>query len=150
MADHATPQFSELMKFEATRAREFYVKAQPLLGLISSDSRGTLAVMIGIYGGVKYQPVAYNITDTTHPDAPVFTDQYFDVTNKVFAEPEMVELPAEWGAPHIPASAPARFARRASPARSPSRACSRSPQPSRPRPSRWRSRVRRAKARRAC
>jgi len=52
MNSRATPQFSELMKFEATRAREFYVKAQPLLGLISADSRGTLAVMIGIYGGI--------------------------------------------------------------------------------------------------
>ena len=47
-----TPQFSELMKFEAARAREFYQKARPLLGMIDSDSRGTLAVMIGIYGGI--------------------------------------------------------------------------------------------------
>ena len=48
----ATPQFLELMKFEAARAREFYGKAQPLLGMIDADSRGTLAVMMGIYGGI--------------------------------------------------------------------------------------------------
>jgi phytoene synthase len=48
----ATPQFLELMKFEAVRAHQFYEKAQPLLPLIDADSRGTLAVMIAIYGGI--------------------------------------------------------------------------------------------------
>jgi phytoene synthase len=48
----ATPQFLELMKFEAGRAHGFYKKAQPLLPLIDADSRGTLAVMIAIYGGI--------------------------------------------------------------------------------------------------
>jgi phytoene synthase len=52
LGSRATPQFVELMKFEATRAREFYAKAQPLLGMIGPDSRGTLAVMMGIYGGI--------------------------------------------------------------------------------------------------
>jgi phytoene synthase len=52
MNARATPEFVELMKFEAGRACEFYRKAQPLLGMISPDSRGTLAVMIGIYGGI--------------------------------------------------------------------------------------------------
>ena len=47
-----TPGFVELMKFEAARAREYYVQAQPLLGLIDADSRRTLAVMIGIYSGI--------------------------------------------------------------------------------------------------
>jgi len=45
-------RFVELMRFEAARAREFYEKARPLLGMIDADSRGTLAVMIGIYGGI--------------------------------------------------------------------------------------------------
>lgn len=52
MNARTTPQFLELMKFEAGRAREFYRKAWPLLGMISVDSRGTLAVMMGIYGGI--------------------------------------------------------------------------------------------------
>jgi phytoene synthase len=52
MNGHATPQFLELMKFEAARAREFYKNAQPLIGMIDADSRGTLVVMIGIYGGI--------------------------------------------------------------------------------------------------
>jgi len=52
MNARCTPPFMELMKFEAGRAREYYRKAEPLLGLIHPDSRGTLAVMMGIYGGI--------------------------------------------------------------------------------------------------
>ena len=52
MNARATPQFRELMKFEAARAHEFYEKAGPLLNMIDADSRGTLAVMIAIYGGI--------------------------------------------------------------------------------------------------
>jgi len=48
----ATPQFLEMMKFEAARAREFYSKARPLVDMIDGDSRGTLAVMLAIYGGI--------------------------------------------------------------------------------------------------
>lgn len=52
MNTRATPQFVELMKFEAARAGEFYSKARPLLDMIDADSRGTLAVMMAIYGGI--------------------------------------------------------------------------------------------------
>ena len=52
MNGRATPQFLDLMKFEAGRAREYYAKAQPLRKMIDEDSRGTLAVMMAIYGGI--------------------------------------------------------------------------------------------------
>jgi 15-cis-phytoene synthase len=52
MSSRTTPQFIKLMEFEATRAREYYAKAVPLLDMIEPDSRGTLAVMIAIYGGI--------------------------------------------------------------------------------------------------
>jgi phytoene synthase len=52
MNARATPEFLQLMKFEAGRARDYYEKAEPLLGMVSADSRGTLAVMMGIYGGI--------------------------------------------------------------------------------------------------
>ena len=52
MDSRSTPQFLELMKFEAARAHGFYDKARPLLDMIDADSRGTLAVMITIYGGI--------------------------------------------------------------------------------------------------
>ena len=60
-----TPGFVELMKFEAARAREFYRKAAPLLGMVDADSRGTLAVMIGIYGGIldKIEQSGYAVFD---------------------------------------------------------------------------------------
>lgn len=45
-----TPQFVELMRFEAARARGYYAKAEPLLQMISADSRPTLAVMMEVYG----------------------------------------------------------------------------------------------------
>ena len=53
------------MKFEVARTREFYAKAQPLLGLIDADSRSTLAVMIGIYGGIldKIERSGYAVFD---------------------------------------------------------------------------------------
>lgn len=46
--------------------------------------------MIGVYGGVKYEPMQYYVNDPTSPDAPVFDDGYFDVTQKVYAVPQML------------------------------------------------------------
>jgi hypothetical protein len=45
--------------------------------------------------GVKLDPLQYYVEDPASPDAPVFdTDHgYFDVTNKVFATPQMVDTP---------------------------------------------------------
>ncbi len=65
MSGRTTSQFKELMKFEADRAREYYRQAAPLIGMISPDSRGTLAVMIGIYGGILDKIVAqeYRVFD---------------------------------------------------------------------------------------
>jgi len=65
MSSQTTPQFIELMKFEAARAREYYAKAVPLLDMIEPDSRGTLAVMIGIYGGIldKIEKQNYAVFD---------------------------------------------------------------------------------------
>jgi phytoene synthase len=61
----ATPQFLELMKFEAGRAHGFYKKAEPLLDMIDADSRGTLAVMMAIYGGIlrKIEQSNYAVFD---------------------------------------------------------------------------------------
>lgn len=45
-------RFRALMKFEAARARDYYRKAEPLMPLISPDSRVCLAAMMGIYEGL--------------------------------------------------------------------------------------------------
>ena len=60
-----TPGFVKLMEFEAARAHEYYAKAQPLLELIDADSRSTLAIMIGIYGGIldKIERTGYAVFD---------------------------------------------------------------------------------------
>jgi phytoene synthase len=60
---HFTPAFVELMKFEAARARQYYAQAAPLIGMIEPDSRATLAVMIGIYGGLldRIEATGFNV-----------------------------------------------------------------------------------------
>jgi hypothetical protein len=50
--------------------------------------------MIGVVGGVSYEPFAYTVKDPSDPDAPHFDPDagYFDVTNKVYAKPQQVDL----------------------------------------------------------
>jgi 15-cis-phytoene synthase len=43
------PRFRELMQFQVDRAREFYRRAAPLAGLLSTDGRGIFRVMTGTY-----------------------------------------------------------------------------------------------------
>jgi hypothetical protein len=61
--------------------------------------------LIGVYGGVSYEPLDYDITDPTDPNAPVFDleDGYFDVTNKAFATPGVIDLSdLGWGIDSFP------------------------------------------------
>lgn len=46
--------------------------------------------------GVEYENLAYYVSDPAHVDAPVFTDDYFDITQKAFASPKTIDL-AELG-----------------------------------------------------
>ncbi len=52
---------------------------------------------IGILYAVEWEPLAYYVSDPSHPDAPVFSvdEGYFDITNKVLAKPGVVDT--EWG-----------------------------------------------------
>jgi hypothetical protein len=51
---------------------------------------------IGIWYGVRWDPVGYYVNDPSHPDAPRFSvkEGYFDVTTKALASPEVIE--DEW------------------------------------------------------
>ncbi len=51
--------------------------------------------MLGIHGGVKWDPMAYFVEDPSSPDAPVFAldEGYFDLTTKAFATPLVVDTP---------------------------------------------------------
>jgi len=44
---------------------------------------------------LSYEPVAYFVDDPSHPDRPYFApeDGYFDVTNKVYATPQLLDTP---------------------------------------------------------
>jgi phytoene synthase len=44
-----TPEFIDLMDFEAGRARQYYKESQPLLGLVHRGSRASLGALIAIY-----------------------------------------------------------------------------------------------------
>jgi hypothetical protein len=50
--------------------------------------------MLGVYGAVTYEPFSYTVLDPADPNVPHFeADQgYFDVTNKAYATPQMVDL----------------------------------------------------------
>ena len=45
----ATPEFRALMKFESSRAREYYREAAPLVRMVDSGSRGSLWALMRIY-----------------------------------------------------------------------------------------------------
>lgn len=50
--------------------------------------------LLGVYNGIKYSPINFDIRNPNDPDAPQFDldTGYFDVTNKLFAEPQMLDL----------------------------------------------------------
>jgi len=60
--------------------------------------------MLGIYGGVTYEPLAYFVNDPTSADAPMIDPKsgYLDVTNKAWAAPQLVWI-GMWGLGAIPA-----------------------------------------------
>ena len=67
---------------------------------------------LGIYYGVKWDPIAYYVSDPDDPDAPFFDPErgYFDITNRAFASPEIIEddywgdFPACWLVGAFPAT----------------------------------------------
>ena len=62
--------------------------------------------MLGVYGGVTYEPLSYYVDDPTDPDALHMDLEhgYFDVTNKAFARPGLVDLShLGWGIDSFPA-----------------------------------------------
>ncbi len=62
--------------------------------------------LLGVYGGVKYEPMAYYVNDPSDENHPYFDteDGYFDVTVKAFARPQMIDLSSfGWGIDSFPA-----------------------------------------------
>lgn len=62
--------------------------------------------MMGIYGGIQYESLAYHVDDPTDENATYFAKDgsYFDVTTKAFAKPGVVDLShLGWGIDKFPA-----------------------------------------------
>ncbi|HEY3448043.1 MAG TPA: hypothetical protein VGK67_16925 [Myxococcales bacterium] len=62
--------------------------------------------LIGVFGGVTYESLAYYVNDPNSEDAPHFDAQngYFDITTKAFARPQMIDLSyLGWGIEKFPA-----------------------------------------------
>ncbi|MDX2015751.1 MAG: hypothetical protein SFW67_36490, partial [Myxococcaceae bacterium] len=59
--------------------------------------------LLGVYGGITYEPLAYAINDPASPDAPRFDEAqgYLDITNTAFAKPHLVDL-SKFGAGTLP------------------------------------------------
>ncbi|MBX3186345.1 MAG: hypothetical protein KF819_04985 [Labilithrix sp.] len=53
---------------------------------------------MSLWGAVKWDPIAYHISEPESPDAPTYDipNGYFDITNKAFAAPQMIH-DEEWG-----------------------------------------------------
>jgi hypothetical protein len=66
--------------------------------------------LMGINGGVTFEPLAYYVNDPADPNSPHFDAEngYFDITSKAFASPQMVDLSQfdwakEFGITKVPA-----------------------------------------------
>ena len=62
--------------------------------------------MLKIFGGLVYEPLRYDITDPSDPNAPYFDlgQEYFDITVKAFVKPEEIDLSHfGWGIKSFPA-----------------------------------------------
>ncbi len=61
--------------------------------------------MMGLYGGIQYEALSYDVVDPSQEDAPYFADDgsYFDVTTKAFAKPGLIDLSSlGWGMSTFP------------------------------------------------
>lgn len=61
--------------------------------------------MMGIYGGISYEGLAYDVQDPSDEAAPFFAKDgsYFDITTKAFAKPGVVDLShLGWGIDSFP------------------------------------------------
>ena len=76
--------------------------------------------MMGIYGGVSYESLSYNVADPSDENHPYFAKDgnYFDITSKAFAKPKLLDLSyLGWGIDKFPACMlPAEFAGGSEPA----------------------------------
>lgn len=78
-----------------------YIRVDFSQNLVTTAYEFDTMSLLGIYGAVKYSPMAFDVRNPNDENAPVYVDDpndpndgYLDVTNKVFAEPGMLDV---WG-----------------------------------------------------
>jgi len=71
-----------------------YIRVDFSQNLVTTAYEFDTMSLLGLYGGVKYSPMAFDVRNPNDENAPVYDIQngYFDVTNKVFAEPQMLSF----------------------------------------------------------
>jgi hypothetical protein len=71
-----------------------YIRVDFSKNLVTTSYEFDTLSLLGIYGGVKYTPMEFDVRNPLDENAPVYDvrNGYLDVTNKVFAEPQMVNL----------------------------------------------------------
>lgn len=69
-----------------------YIRVDWSANLVTDAYDLDAASQLGLYGGVKWDPIAYHVSDPESPDAPAIdlAGGYLDVTNKAYAAPQMV------------------------------------------------------------
>jgi len=65
----ASPAFTDLMRFEANRAWQYYAEGAPLLDLVNSDSQAALWTLMRIYSGIleKIEAIRYDVLAKRRP-----------------------------------------------------------------------------------
>lgn len=83
-----------------------YMRVDWSRNLVTSGYDYDTLSQLGLYGAIVYEPLAYYVNDPDDPDAPHFDTKagYFDITTKVFATPQLVDLSSlGWGIDKFPA-----------------------------------------------
>src|SRR5881396_3223279 len=68
-SDAASSAFRELMRFEASRAWQYYAEGAPLLNLVHAYSQAALWTLMRIYSGIleKIKAIRYDVLAKRHP-----------------------------------------------------------------------------------
>jgi len=71
-----------------------YIRVDFSKNLVTTSYEFDTLSLLGMYGGVKYSPMEFDVRNPLDENAPVYDvrNGYLDVTNKVFAEPQMIDF----------------------------------------------------------
>ncbi len=71
-----------------------YIRVDWSQNLSTDNYDYDMLAMVGIIGGVQYEPFAYTVLDPSDPDAPHYdgANGYLDITNKAWAKPQNIDL----------------------------------------------------------